>query len=148
MKDDKKPDNTKPTSDNKEEPKVRPADEADIDIFKRYGRGPYSEKLKSLEDEVKNYTKSINKLCGIRESETGLSLPSNWVLEQDKQALQEDSLYVGRLTKILDPNTDHSRYIVHIKQMAKYVVDLDQNLSNTDVEEGKSSFIIRNESWM
>ena len=138
MKEDKKPDNTKkPTADGKEEPKIRPADEADIDIFKRYGRGPYSDKLKSMEDEVKTFTKSINKLCGIRESDTGLSLPSNWVLEQDKQTLQEDSLYVGRLTKIMDPNTDHSRYIVHIKQMAKYVVDLDQNLSATDVEEGK-----------
>lgn len=36
----------------------------------------------------------------------------------------------------MDPNTDHSRYIVHIKQMAKYVVDIDQSLSPTDVEEG------------
>ena len=134
MKDDKKTDSKK--AENKDEPKIRPADEADIDIFKRYGRGPYSEKLKGIEEEVKNFTKSINKLCGIRESDTGLSLPTNWVLEQDKQALQEDSLYVGRLTKIMDPNTDHSRYIVHIKQMAKYVVDLDQNLSSTDVEEG------------
>ena len=137
MKDDKSSDKKTEKTGDKEELKIRPADEADIDIFKRYGRGPYSEKLKSIEDEVKNFTKSINKLCGIRESDTGLSLPSNWVLEQDKQALQEDSLYVGRLTKILEPNTDHSRYIVHIKQMAKYVVDLDQNLSNTDVEEGK-----------
>jgi 26S proteasome regulatory subunit T1 len=43
---------------------------------------------------------------------------------------------VGRLTKILDANTDHTRYIVHIKQMAKYVVDLHKDLSPTDVEEG------------
>ena len=129
MKDDKK-------TEIKDEPKVRPADEADLDLFNRYGRGPYTTKLKTIEDEVGNYVKSIKKLCGIRESDTGLSLPMNWILEQDKQALQEDSLYVGRLTKIMDPNTDHSRYIVHIKQMAKYVVDLDQNLSSTDVEEG------------
>ena len=36
----------------------------------------------------------------------------------------------------MDANTDHARYIVHIKQMAKYVVDIDQSLSPTDVEEG------------
>lgn len=57
------------------------ADEADIDIFKQYGKGPYSEKIKNIEDEVKNFAKDINKLCGIRESDTGLSLPSNWVAE-------------------------------------------------------------------
>lgn len=120
---------------NKKE-KVKVTDEADIDIFKRYGKGPYSEKLKSLEDQVKKMSKDLNVLCGIRESETGLAMPSNWVIEQDKQALGEDSLMVGRITKILDKNTDHSRYVVHIRQMAKYVVDLHENLSPTDIEEG------------
>ena len=56
-------------------------DEADIDILKKYGKGPYSEKIKKIEDEVKNFAKEVNKLCGIRESDTGLSLPSNWVAE-------------------------------------------------------------------
>lgn len=60
---------------------VKVADEADIDIFKRYGKGPYSEKIKGIEDEVKKFSQGINKLCGIRESETGLALPSNWVIE-------------------------------------------------------------------
>jgi len=61
--------------------KIKPVDEADIELLNRYGRGPYSEKIKSIEEEVKNYTKTINKLCGIRESDTGLALPTNWVLE-------------------------------------------------------------------
>ena len=56
-------------------------DEADIEIFKRYGKGPYSDKIKTLEDEVKTFAKDINKLCGVRESETGLALPQNWVVE-------------------------------------------------------------------
>jgi 26S proteasome regulatory subunit T1 len=116
--------------------KVKVTDEADIDLFKRYGKGTYSEKIKGMEEQVKKMSKDINVLCGIRESETGLAIPSNWVIEQDKQALGEDSLMVGRITKILDKNTDHSRYIVHIKQMAKYVVDLHENLSPTDIEEG------------
>jgi 26S proteasome regulatory subunit T1 len=64
----------------KEEPKSL-TDEADIDILKKYGKGPYSDKIKNIEDEVKNFAKEVNKLCGIRESDTGLSLPSNWVAE-------------------------------------------------------------------
>jgi 26S proteasome regulatory subunit T1 len=65
----------------KEKEKIEVADEADIEIFKRYGKGPYSEKIKNLEEETKKLTTDINKLCGIRESETGLSLPNNWVIE-------------------------------------------------------------------
>ena len=57
------------------------ADEADIDILRNYGKGPYSDKIRNIEDEVKNFAKDINKLCGIRESDTGLALPSNWVAE-------------------------------------------------------------------
>lgn len=116
--------------------KVKVTDEADIDIFKRYGKGPYSDKIKGMEDQVKKMSKDINVLCGIRESETGLAMPSNWVIEQDKQALGEDSLMVGRITKILDKNTPNTRYIVHIRQMAKYVVDIHEKLSPTDIEEG------------
>ena len=46
---------------------------------KKYGRGPYTEKIKNINDETKDLTKEVNKLCRLRESETGLSLPSNWV---------------------------------------------------------------------
>jgi 26S proteasome regulatory subunit T1 len=63
------------------------ADEADIDILKKYGKGPYSEKIRTIEEDVKNFAKEINKLCGIRESDTGLALPSNWVAEVFKTYL-------------------------------------------------------------
>ena len=111
-------------------------DEDDIEILKKYGRGPYTEKIKQIEDDHKAMTTNINKLCGVRESETGLALPSNWVIEQDKASLKEDSLMIGRIVKILDPDTDHTRYITTIRKIAKYVVDLSDQLSPTDVEEG------------
>ena len=63
-------------------------------------------------------------------------MPSNWVIEQDKQGLKEDSLMIGRITKILDPNTDHTRYIVRIRRQSKFLVELKEELSPTDVEEG------------
>jgi 26S proteasome regulatory subunit T1 len=121
-----------------DEKKINPADEDDIDILKRYGKGPYTEKIKLIEDEIKLQTTNVNKLCGIRESETGLSLPSNWIIDQDKQLLSQDSLFVGRLTKIIQPTTpeEQPKYIVHIRQIARYVMDLHKDLPPTDVEEG------------
>ena len=127
---------TQPPSKDEKKQKSTGADEEDIEILKKYGKGPYTEKIKNIEDDVDKLTKNINTLCGIRESETGLALPSNWVISQDKMALGEDSLMVGRITKILDKDTDHTRYIIHIRQNAKYVVDLNDQLSPTDVEEG------------
>ena len=112
------------------------SDEDDIDILKKYGRGPYTEKIKTIEDEVKELTKDVNKLCGIRESETGLSLPSNWIKIADRKAVGEDPLMVGRIIKIMDKDTDHTRYMIHLRHLAKYVVELSDQLSPTDVEEG------------
>ena len=111
-------------------------DEDDIEILKKYGHGPYTEKIKKIADEVKDLTKEVNKLCGIRESETGLSLPSNWVTIADKKAAGEEPLMVGRIIKIMDKDTDHTRYMVHLRKVAKYVVELNEQLSPTDVEEG------------
>ena len=112
------------------------SDEDDIDILKKYGRGPFSEKIKTIEEEVKELTKDVNKLCGIKESETGLSLPSNWVKISDQKAIGEESLMVGRIIKIIDKDTDHTRYMIHLRRVAKYVAELSDKLSPTDVEEG------------
>lgn len=45
--------------------------------------GPYSEKIKTLEEENKNSVTTINKMVGIKESDTGLSIPSTWDLVAD-----------------------------------------------------------------
>jgi 26S proteasome regulatory subunit T1 len=39
--------------DKKEDKKYIPLDEADINLFKAYGMGPYSESIKKLEEENK-----------------------------------------------------------------------------------------------
>ena len=124
--------------DEKKEDKLKKtgSDEDDIDILKKYGRGPFSEKIKTIEEEVKELTKNVNKLCGIKESETGLSLPSNWVKISDQKAIGEESLMVGRIIKIIDKDTDHTRYMIHLRRVAKYVAELSDKLSPTDVEEG------------
>lgn len=57
-----------------------PLDDQDISLLKRYGRGPYFEPIKKVEDCLKDYIGKINKLCGVKESDTGLSAPSEWFL--------------------------------------------------------------------
>ncbi len=142
---EKKQEESKKEEEKKEEAekKHKPADEADLDLYKRYIRGPYTDKLKSLDDDISKLTKGVNSLCGVRESETGIALPSLWQTEVDKKAIGEDSLMVGRLTKIIEEEDEENKslpkkikYVIHIRQMAKYIVDLDNKLSPTDVEEG------------
>jgi len=45
-------------------------------LMKRYGMGPYAESIKQTEEDNKTFLTKINKMVGIKESDTGLSLPS------------------------------------------------------------------------
>ena len=70
--------------------KVKALDEDDIALLKTYGLGPYSERIKTAEADVKRIAKEVNDVCGIKESDTGLAPPSRWDLVSDKQAMQEE----------------------------------------------------------
>ena len=65
-------------------------DEDDIKLLKTYGVGPYAGNIKKLEEDIKDLTKKVNELRGIKESVTGLAQPSHWDLVSDKQAMQEE----------------------------------------------------------
>ena len=117
--------------------KGQPLTEQDIALIKRYGKGPYTEKIKVVEDDIKNYNTKITALCGIKESDTGLALPAQWNLQQDAMMMkQESTLQVGRCTKIMNKGSEDAKYIVALKHMGKFVVGLDEKLAPTDVEEG------------
>ena len=119
------------------DPKIIPLDADDIALLKTYGLGPYSSSIKSLETDLRNISNRVNELCGIKESDTGLAQPSQWDLTQDKQVMQEEQpLQVARCTKIINPNTDDAQYIINVKQIAKFVVALGDNVSPMDIEEG------------
>merc|ERR1719476_937607 len=112
-------------------------DEDDVDIMRTYGIGPYMQPIKKVEAEAKDYIGKINTLIGIKESDTGLAPPSQWDIEGDKQMLkQEQPLQVARCTKIIDPGTDDTKYIIKIREFAKFVVGLGEKVSATDIEEG------------
>ena len=54
------------------------------------GSGPYAKLIKKIEDDIQEHVKKVNDLAGIKESDTGLSVPSLWDLPADKQALQSE----------------------------------------------------------
>jgi 26S proteasome regulatory subunit T1 len=45
-------------------------------------------------------------------------------------------LQVARCTKIVNPGTDDAKYLINIKQIAKFVVGLGEKVAPTDIEEG------------
>ncbi|CAI5951457.1 unnamed protein product [Closterium sp. NIES-65] len=106
-------------------------DEDDIALLKTYGLGPYSTSIKKVEKDIKDMAKKVNDLCGIKESDTGLAAPSQWDL-------------VARCTKIINPNTDDAKYVINVKQIAKFVVGLGDRVSPTDIEEGMRVGVDRN----
>lgn len=123
--------------DKEDDAPVKLLDEGDIALLKTYGLGPYTLALKKTEDDIRKYQDKVRELIGIKESDTGLSLPSQWDLVSDKQMMQEEQpLQVARCTKIMDPGTDEAKYVINIRQIAKFVVGLGEKVAPTDIEEG------------
>ncbi|KAG1679358.1 26S proteasome regulatory subunit 7 [Nymphon striatum] len=99
--------------------------------------------FKPSKEESETATCSI--LNCIKESDTGLAAPALWDLAADKQALQnEQPLQVARCTKIINADTDDPKYIINVKQFAKFVVDLADSVAPTDIEEGMRVGVDRN----
>jgi len=48
----------------------------------------------------------------------------------------EQPLQVARCTKIINADSDDPKYIINVKQFAKFVVDLSDQVAPTDIEEG------------
>lgn len=106
-------------------------------MLKTYGVGPYTRNIKTVEEDIKTISKRVNEMSGIKESDTGLAPPSQWDLVQDKQMMQEEQpLQVSRCTKIIDAGEEEAKYIINVKQIAKFVVGLGDRVAPTDIEEG------------
>lgn len=114
-----------------------PLDEDDIALLKTYGLGPYSTAIKKVEDDLKDLSKKINVLKGIKESDTGLAPPSSWDLVADQESMKrEQTLQVAVCTKIIDQGTEDAKYVINLRQVAKFVVGLADQVAPTDIEEG------------
>jgi len=162
-------DSKKPVDEEEEEEVKRPPlDEADIALLKTYGLGPYSTLIKDREESIKKHQQTVKDLIGIKESDTGLSQPSQWDLVGDKQMMSEEApLQVARCTKIIAGESSDAgdsdlrsgpslggsnaggagggggssamnpnKYVINVKQIAKFVVGLGEKVAPTDIEEG------------
>ena len=64
----------------------------------------------------------------------GLALPSLWDLAGDKQMMQEQQpLLVARCTKIINPGSDEAKYIISLRQIAKFVVGLGEKVLGSSI---------------
>lgn len=123
--------------DEKDDKPVVALDEGDIALLKTYGLGPYTLAIRAVEADIKKHQETVKELIGIKESDTGLSQPSQWDLVADKQMLQEEQpLQVARCTKIIQIANQDPMYLINLRQIAKFVVDLGEKVSPTDIEEG------------
>lgn len=115
---------------------IKILDAEDIALLTRYGQGPYLAQLKAIELELKGMVARVSDKMGVKESDTGLAPPNLWDIPADKQRMHEEqSLQVARCTKIITEN-DQSKYLINIKQIAKFVVGLGERVAPTDIEEG------------
>lgn len=145
----------------KEEAPIQALDAEDIQILQTYGQGAYGKQLKKLEEDLKEIQGRINQKMGIKESDTGLASPNMWDLMADRFRMgNEHPLLVARCTKIIKcppltpeqeaertqraaggsdipPNADEQdKYVINVRQTAKYVAALGDKVSPTDIEEG------------
>jgi 26S proteasome regulatory subunit T1 len=82
---------------------------------------------------------SLTVSIGVKESDTGLAAPHLWDIAADRQRMQEEQpLQVARCTKIIEDEKDpeKSKYVINVKQIAKFVVNLGERVSTADIEEG------------
>lgn len=81
--------------------------------------------------------KRVNDIRGVKETDTGLAPPSMWDVVADKEMMQsEQPLQVARCTKILNAGQDDAKYMINVKQIAKFVVGLGDRVAPTDIEVG------------
>jgi len=138
-------DQRKVNKEEKDEKPIQALDAGDIALLKTYGAGSYSKTIKTAEEDIKKISKRVDELSGIKESDTGLAQPAMWDLAADKQTLHsEQPLQVARCTKIINADTDDPKYIINVKQFAKFVVDLGDQVAPTDIEEGMRVGVDRN----
>ncbi|KIM30894.1 hypothetical protein M408DRAFT_327829 [Serendipita vermifera MAFF 305830] len=139
--------------------KIVALDDSDIQILKTYGQGPYAGQLKKIDQDIKDIQKRVNEKLGVKESDTGLAPPNLWDVAADRQRIGEEGpLQVARCTKIIpvDPEKkkaaeavnplggnqgqkgadEQDKYVINIKQIAKFVVGLADRVAPTDIEEG------------
>lgn len=111
-------------------------EEKDVGLILSYGKNYYADKISETENEIRKLYDQINLKLGTREVETGLAPPSCWDLLGDRNRAQtEQTLQVARVCKTLE-GYQEPRYMISIKQMAKFIVNKGKKLDSSRIQEG------------
>ncbi|KAI5181360.1 26S proteasome regulatory subunit T1 [Nematocida sp. AWRm80] len=112
--------------------------DSDVQLIMNYGKNYYADRIADLEKEVKEIYERVSAKLGLKEVETGLAPPMLWNLYNDTQRLKtEKTLQVARCCKIMEePVESNDRYMIDIKQIAKFIVNRSKSLSRQDISEG------------
>ncbi|EAY10016.1 proteasome endopeptidase complex, putative [Trichomonas vaginalis G3] len=126
---------SKPEDTNQEEDIVQ-LDENELNIFESFSKGPYSDKIRQAEKDIKELAYKIDKTKGVRDTDTGLAPQSQWDFDGDKNVIgSQEPLNVATCEKIL-PAEEKARYIISISHVAKFVVGIGKNIAPSDITEG------------
>ena len=126
-------DKRKSTTDTANQEPIKVLDEGDIAILKAYSQAAYAQGIKTAEQDIKAIHDRIAQQTGLKEIDTGLAPQHLWDLQADQQRMRsEEPLQVARCTKIIEPG---KKYLISIKQYAKFVVELGKDVAEEDIEE-------------
>ena len=125
---------------------IVPLDEGDIQLLRTYGQGPYASALKRIDQEIKDAEKRVNEKMGVKESHTGLAkiIPAQNsdadTSNNDGGNSAVDNMLgaLGGLGQAFNMGNADSKdkYVINVKQIAKFVVGLGERIAPTDIEEG------------
>lgn len=115
---------------------AKPVSDQDVGFLLSYGKNYYADEIGEVQSQINTIFDQVSVKLGTKEVETGLAPPSLWDLTGDRsRQLTEQTLQVARVQKILDGEKDQ-KYVINVRQMAKFVVSRNKRLGRDLIEEG------------
>ena len=112
-------------------------DESNLVNIARLNKNFYSDTIVELESEIEKLQDIINLKLGTKEVETGLAPPYTWDLDRDRRTLnQNQPLQVAKVVKTISDDPAEYKYMISIKQMAKFIVGKGKYIEHTEVYDG------------
>lgn len=115
---------------------AKPVSDLEVGLMMSYGKNYYSDEINEAQSQINAVFEQVSLKLGTKEVETGLAPPSLWDLAGDRsKQLTEQTLQVARVQKILGTEKDQ-KYMINIRQMAKFIVSKNKRLNKELIEEG------------
>ncbi|EED44096.1 19S/PA700 proteasome regulatory particle subunit Rpt1p/S7 [Enterocytozoon bieneusi H348] len=111
-------------------------DNASVTNLVQLNKSYYSDSIVQLENEIIKLQDKISLKLGTKEVETGLAPPYLWNLDMDRHIVNTNQpLQVAKVVKIISGDPEY-KYMISIKQMAKFIVGKNKNLEPVQIYEG------------